>query len=137
MTWNFNEELQEEILTALENGEGLNAWCKKAGRPSRHTVLRYMREDEDFATKCARAREAAGDLALEEQSDIVKRTLSGELPSDVARVVLSNMQWRAEKLAPKKYGAQLKLQGDKESPLEMTSRIAVEFIKPQNDTSIT
>ena len=36
-------------------------------------------------------------------------TLAGAIPSDVARVLISSMQWRASKLAPKKYGDKLDL----------------------------
>ena len=37
-------------------------------------------------------------------------------------------QWRASKLAPKKYGDKLELSGDEKSPLAMG--ITVNFVKP-------
>lgn len=117
MTWNLTQELEAEILTALENGVGLNAWCKGDNRPSRSTVLRWQRDNKDFDAKCAHAREAAGELAAEEHYDIAKGCLAGEVPPDVAGRVLSAMQWRASKLASKKYGDSTTLKGDKENPL--------------------
>ena len=104
MTWERTPELEEAILTRLENGESLVQICQGDYMPSRSTVLRWQREDEAFDARCAHAREAQGDLAAEEQNDIAERCLTGEIPPDIARVVLSAKQWRAEKLAHKKYG---------------------------------
>jgi hypothetical protein len=130
MTWEFTPELEEEILTALENGEGLNAWCKGDGRPSRSTVIKWQRDNKEFNTKCARAREAAGELSADEQQEIVNRVLSGDITSDVARVVLSAMQWRAEKLAPKKFSNKLQLSGDADNPIETKNHITIEMVAP-------
>lgn len=104
MTWELTPELEETILARLEDGESLVQICRDAHMPSRSTVLRWQREDEAFDARCARAREAQGELAADEQDDIAARCLAGEIAPDIARVVLSAKQWRAEKLAHKKYG---------------------------------
>lgn len=106
MTWERTPELEQEIIDALQNGVGLLKWCKQDGRPSRNTVLRWQ-EDDDFGARCARAREAAGELSAEEQDDIAQMCLTGQVLPDVARVVISAKQWRAAKLAPRKYGEKL------------------------------
>lgn len=121
MTWEFTEELENEIIEALQNGIGLNAWCKGDNRPSRSTVLRLMDAKPEFESKCARAREWAGDLAAEEHNEVMKGCLSGEIPPDVAGRVLSGMQWRASKLAHKRYGDSTTLRGDKENPVAVAS----------------
>lgn len=107
MTWTLTASLEEQILEALESGESLNEWCKVAGRPSRSTILRFQRDNPEFDAKCRRAREAAGHLSADEQKEIIDKVLAGKITSDVARVVLSAMQWRASKLAPKSYGDKL------------------------------
>ena len=104
----WTKELEDEIIQAIENGEGLRAWCSVEGRPSRRSVLYRQRENEEFCTKCERAREAAGELSAEEQNEIAQKCLSGEITPDVARVVLNAKQWRAAKLASKTYGEKQK-----------------------------
>jgi len=108
MTWTLTPELEEEILIALESGMGLRAWCSaKEGRPTRNTVLKWQRQDEEFCARCAQAREAQADLSVEEQEDIAAQCLSGVIAPDVARVVIGAKQWRASTLAPRKYGAKV------------------------------
>lgn len=124
MTWELTPELENDILTALENGVGLNAWCKVEGRPSRSTVLKWQRENLDFQTKCAHAREAAGELAAEKHNEVIEGCLSKAIEPDIAGRVLSGLQWRASKLASKKYGDSTTLKGDKENPLN-TSLILI------------
>lgn len=63
-----------------------------------------MANNADFAAKCARARPSQAEGVHDDMVDIETRTLEGSIPTDVARVVLSSKQWRAAKLAPKKYG---------------------------------
>lgn len=104
MTWELTPELEDRIIQALEDGIGLRQWCKGELRPSRSTVLKWQRENEDFKAKCAHAREAAGELSAEEQNEIADAVLRGEITPDVARVVISAKQWRAAKLASKQYG---------------------------------
>ena len=63
-----------------------------------------MGANPDFAAKCAHAREVQADLLLDEMAQIETDVLAGVVPPDAARVVISSKQWRAAKLAPKKYG---------------------------------
>lgn len=117
MTWELTPALEDDLLTALENGVGLRKWCEAEGRPSRNTVLRWQRENKDFGTKCAHAREAAGELAAEKHNEVMEDCLSGKVAPDVAGRVLSGMQWRASKLASKIYGDRQTIAGDPTAPL--------------------
>lgn len=49
-------------------------------------------------------------------SDIEDRTLSGSIDPAAARVVLASKQWRAAKLAPKRYGDKLAIGGADDMP---------------------
>ena len=64
--------------------------------------MRWQDEDAEFDTKCARAREWQGDymddLILETANACTSETAQAD------RVKISAYQWRASKLAPKKYG---------------------------------
>ncbi len=104
MTWELTPQLEAEIIEALENGVGLRAFCRREGKPSRSTILKWQRENADFSAKCAHAREAAGDLAAEQHGEVIDGCLNGTVAPDVAGRVLSGLQWRAAKLASKKYG---------------------------------
>lgn len=106
----YTEELADRICDALGNGKSLREICREDGIPDRSTVLRWMASNEDFAAKCARTREGPqADYLFDDMSEIESGVLSGTIDPNAARVVLSSKQWRASKLAPKKYGDKLDL----------------------------
>ena len=104
MTWELTEELENKIVSWLEDGKGLVKFCLQDGVPSRNTILRWQSDNADFGAKCVRAREAAGELAAEELDDINALVMSGVLDPSAAKVISSNKQWKASKLASKTYG---------------------------------
>lgn len=75
--------------------------------PDRTTVMRWLAIHDDFAAKYASARAMQADYLEEEMAEIEDRTLAGEVDPAAARAVLGSKQWRAAKLAPKKYGDKL------------------------------
>lgn len=91
--------------------------AKIDGMPSKATIIRWLGKYEEFETKCARAREIQADTIDDRHGEVINKTLKKQISPDVARVVLSAMQWRAAKKAPKKYGDSTTLKGDKENPL--------------------
>jgi hypothetical protein len=98
----YTPELAAEICARLESGESLRRICEDESMPCRSTVLRWMERDDDFATKCARAREDQAEY----MDDLILDTAKSCTPENfqVARVQISAYQWRAAKLKPKKYG---------------------------------
>lgn len=104
MTWTLTPELEDAILSRIEEGESMRQICSDEGMPSRRTVLRWLRENNSFATKCARARDEQADFTFDRHQDIIEDMFAGTIQTDQARVALSALQWRAAKLAPKKYG---------------------------------
>lgn len=102
MTWVLDDTLTERICAGLMDGKSLRRLCEEDGMPDRSTVHRWMAADPEFATKCARAREIQADTIFEDLQSVADE---GN-PEDVQRAKLrvSTMQWRAAKLAPKKYG---------------------------------
>ena len=79
--------------------------------PSRQTVNRWMAQDADFASRIARAREVQGDCVFDDIGEIERKLLVGEITSDVARTLIWSKQWRAAKLAQKRYGDKLDTSG--------------------------
>lgn len=106
MTWPL--EIREKIIEELSR-KSLNRLCQEPGWPSRGTVQRWMEEDADFGTRCARAREEHADSVVDSIEDIEADVLADRLKPDAAKVVISSRQWRAEKLNSRKYGTKVDL----------------------------
>lgn len=91
-----------------------------------------MEKNADFATLITRTREGPqADYLLESMADIEKKVLEGTLDPQAARVVIWSRQWRASKLAPKKYGDKVTLGGDPTNPIAtMLQIVQGSSIKP-------
>ena len=100
----YTDELADEICDRIASGESLRMICSGKNMPHRTTVLRWMDANEAFASKCARARELQAEAVHDQMIEIEDGVIDGAIAPDVARVVLSSKQWRAAKLAPKRYG---------------------------------
>ena len=87
-----------------------------------------------FEAKCAR-RVLQAEVAHDDMIQIECDTFSGKVDYSAARVVLSSKQWRAAKLAPKKYG-DTKQDQQPNTPQELVIRVEGGFAKPKtgNDT---
>jgi hypothetical protein len=100
--YKFTEEIADRICDALMSGQSLVKICAAKDMPDRVTVIRWMAKDVAFATRCAHAREAQADymddLIIDEANKVTPET------AQAAKVKISAYQWRASKLAPKKYG---------------------------------
>ena len=85
-----------------------------------------MEAHPEFAARCARAREMGQDCSVEEMQQIEGDVLKGAVDPHAARVVLSSMQWRASKIAPKKYGdkQQVEHSGSIDIGAELNERLA-------------
>lgn len=115
-----SEELAERICALLMEGLSLREICTRKGFPDRNTILRWLGDDHNFAAKYAHARELQAEALFEDMHDIESRVLSKAIAPDVARVVLASKQWRAAKLAPKKYSDRHIHQGDDEAaPIQL------------------
>ena len=119
----YSDELADEICERLAAGRSLLAICRDDDdMPDRSTVLRWQSARPDFAAKCVRAREFLADYEHDDMVEIERDVRSGALDPHAAKVILSSKQWRAAKLAPKKYGDKLEqtVQGPDGGPLVVT-----------------
>lgn len=117
-------EIEDEILNWLAMGRGLVAYeryNKEMGieRPSRRTIYRWQQENPEFDAKCVRARELAGEAAVEESDEICEMVMRGELDPHSAGVVIKWKQWKASKQASKLYGDSTTIKGDADNPLTL------------------
>jgi hypothetical protein len=103
----YSEEIADKICDGLMSGLSLVKVCEQKGMPHRVTVIRWMEANEAFATRCARARVAQADLMDDKILDVAENCTSETAFAD--KVKIAAYQWRAAKLAPKKYGDKLEV----------------------------
>jgi hypothetical protein len=102
MAYELTDDLVNKIVDGIIDGKSVRQICAEDGMPDNRTVQRWIANNADFAAKCARARELQADNIFEDMQEVADY---GN-PDDVQRAKLrvSTMQWRAAKLAPKRYG---------------------------------
>jgi hypothetical protein len=123
-------ELEERIAERLET-MSLRQICSRFDDvPDRATIHRHMAANPEFATKCARAREENAEFMDDRILEIAQKVESGELEPKAGSVIISAFQWRASKLAPKKYGDKLQQEvtGADGGPIQ--AAITVTFVEP-------
>lgn len=117
----FTDELAEEILTRIAEGESLRSICLDERMPGRKTVMERIVDDESFRSKYARAREIQTEVMVDEMQEIAdngsndwmeRNNAEGQAAGWVqngeavarSKLRLEQRRWYAEKLLPKKYG---------------------------------
>lgn len=117
----YSDELADTICERIAGGESLRRICSEAGFPNRQTVLNWLADSRfaQFSAKYARAREYQADYLAEEMQDVADIATPDDV--QVARLRVLTMQWRASKLAPKKYGDKLDatLSGPNGGPMQI------------------
>ena len=122
----YSPELADEICDLLCQGMSLVQICRLENMPDRSTILRWMQDKADFAAKITRAREGGqADFIVDDISRIEDAVESGAIPPDAARVLISSKQWRAMKLAPKKYGDKTMIESTATVKVEHTRRLDI------------
>lgn len=128
----YSEGLADEICDLLANGKSLVQICEREDMPHRSTVLRWMNSNAAFAAKCTRTREGPqADYLFDDIARVEGKVESGELPPDVARVLISSKQWRAAKLAPKKYGDKTTVETNAVVRVEQTSKLDISTLSDE------
>jgi hypothetical protein len=130
----YTLEIAREICERLESGEPLAAICRDEDMPAARTVYDWREADLDgFSAAFARARaigfDAIADQCLaiadtQEEGEIITKDNTG---TTVKREdMLGHRKLRVDtrlkllaKWDPKRYGEQLRLQGDPEAPLSL------------------
>lgn len=92
----------DALCSRLIAGEGLKTICASEGMPSRSAVYERMAVDEAFRTRIAGAREAQQDAHIDETVEMADAATVAD--HQVVKLRIWARQWRASKLAPKKYG---------------------------------
>lgn len=104
-----NPKVVSKLCDAIASGEGIAKICKRKDMPSKAAVYLRMASDPEFSTRIARAREAQQDAEVDAMIEMADRAT--ERNWQVVRLRIWARQWRAAKLAPKKYGERMELAG--------------------------
>jgi hypothetical protein len=131
----FNQTIADSICELIQQGQSLRSACAE-NQIAPSTVLGWVSAYSTFSEQYAKAREIGYKLLADEilsiadekdvevkyDGDDVKLDLS---PTAIARnrLRVDTRKWMLSKMLPKVYGDKLELSGNKESPLEVVSRI--------------
>lgn len=74
----YRPEIAAEICTRLAEGEPLRQICRDPHMPAWQTVYDWIRADNEFASRIARARELGFDAIAEEALEIANTPVIGE-----------------------------------------------------------
>lgn len=88
--------------------------------PDRATVSRWQANDEELATRIARARDIGQDYSIDECREIADSATPEDV--NVAKLRIFARQWEASKRARKRYGDRTVVEGDADNPVEMVVR---------------
>lgn len=124
-------EMEEAIINGLMDGYSLVQICEPDTMPNRRTILRWMEDCTAFATRCARARELQADLMDDKIIQVIDDVNADN--ATAMRVKLAALQWRASKLAPKKYGDKLAIGGDADMDAIKVQAVKRVIVDPKAD----
>ena len=105
----------DRICEGLIEGHSMKTVCEPADMPHFTMVYREMARNPDFATAIARAREAQQEAIIDSTIDLADEATPETV--HVQKLKIWARQWRAAKLAPKKYSERMEL----DAKVEVTS----------------
>ena len=140
----YSDEVAEEILSRVANGEGLKTICAVPGMPTSAAVRKWIREDRGadengangYGSRYARARELGCDSIAEEIISISDDPiLFNDEPNNAlvqhARLRTENRRWLLSKLAPKQYGDKVTTEVTGADGAQLITRIELVPVDPR------
>ena len=100
----YSDVLADDILTEISDGRTLNEICERPDMPSRSSVYRWLRDNDDFQKRYLSAVEIRAHSRADEISEINRKLAAGTLPPAEARVISDNLRWLMAKENPRKFG---------------------------------
>ena len=119
----FSQEIADEIVRRMIEGENLTQICKDPNMPPRVTVYAWFDSRPEFYARCARAREALADYLVDEIEEIAANATPETM--DKVKLIVSTKQWRAMKIAPRIYSDRNKTEvsGADGGPIKMQAEV--------------
>jgi len=122
----YSDELADDICELIMSGKTLIGIAALEGFPSPATICRWLNDKPEFESKCARARLMQAEL----MDEMILQTADSvdEDNFQASKVKLSAYQWRAAKLAPKRFGDKIiaEHQGKDGGPIQFVTKSILE-----------
>lgn len=112
----FTKEIGARICQLIAADYTVDDISKQIGI-SNTTLYDWIRENQEFSSHIARARESQADAIADKIHTIAAKVENGELLPEQGKVAAGLRQWLAAKRKPKVYGDKVTLAGDAENPL--------------------
>lgn len=104
----YCEEIGEAICDELANGKSLIRVLKENDAfPSYSTVMKWLKNNPEFAEYYAEARSHQGDHDSDKVDDVAQQVREGKIDPASARVAIDAYKWSAAHRRPKKYGTKI------------------------------
>lgn len=103
----WGDELIDRICDEVSSGRSVAELSKEGWCPSQPSIYREMARNEDFADRMGKAR--AAQQEYEADNCVALADAATNEDWQVVKLRIWARQWRAAKLAPKKYGDKLDL----------------------------
>jgi hypothetical protein len=109
----FKQSTADLLCERISDGASVRSVCKLQSMPCLATVLKWARENPEFAGQYARAMESRADAKFDELDDVSEQAAKARSSVKVAglRLKADNMKWMLARMAPKKYGEKLEHSG--------------------------
>src|SRR5690348_5558706 len=101
----YSIEWAERFCALIAEGRSVAEICARPHMPSEQSVYTWLKQDEDFLERYARAREAQADKYFREIIEIADAATPETV--NVARLRVDSRKFTVARLAPKKYGDQI------------------------------
>ena len=95
-------EVVSTLCTRIASGESILGICKAKDMPAARSVYARMAENDEFRTTIARAREAQQEYEADRCVELADEATLEDW--QLVKLRIWARQWRAAKLAPRKYG---------------------------------
>lgn len=122
----WTQELVNKLCDHIASGGAIDRIAGTQGLPSAPTIYLAMSTNAAFREQVNQARTAQ----QESEVDAMIRMADEATPEDwqVQKLRIWARQWRAGKLAPKKYGDKMMIGGDADSPLHLKTTVTHEIL---------
>jgi len=125
--YKWTKQVEDVFFMRISDGEPLKAVCREPGMPSAPIVFQRLTSDPEFQSRYAHARAVQADMIADEvleiaddgRNDWMERhgrdaegwLLNGEHTAR-SRLRIDARKWYLEKIAPKKYGNAMRIDGE-------------------------
>lgn len=98
------EEVWDEFLARISDGESGRKVCRDKSMPSWGSVWTKIRKEPSFMQRYSAALESRGMVLADELDEIKVGVLSGMLDPTAARAAADIVKWQAARMTPRVYG---------------------------------